>query len=106
MNSIGQKKLKDSIGFGFKYNIIYALIFFVISNGISFFIFSQKGGEEALGAVVFFFFLIPGSAILSGIVNGFLLMKKGFIKASKTNFVIAGVAFIVGSTCYLSLFLG
>ncbi len=100
------KNPKDDTGFGFSQNFVYALILFVILNIISFSIFNKKGGEEALGALVVFFFLIPGSAIISGLLNGFVLMNKGFIKASKTNFVIAGVAFIVGSTCYLSLFLG
>ncbi len=100
------KNPKDDTAFGFSQNIVYALILFVIFNIISFSIFNQIGGEAALGALVLFFFLIPGSAIISGILNGFLLMNKGFTKASKTNFVIAGVAFIVGSTCYLSMFLG
>jgi|APIni6443716594_1056825.scaffolds.fasta_scaffold1842269_1 hypothetical protein len=99
------KNPADDTAFGFLQNIVYAIILFIILNIISFLYFNNKSGEEALGALFLFFLLIPGSVIISGILNGFVLMNKGLIKASKTNFVMAGVAFIVGTTCYLSLFL-
>jgi hypothetical protein len=99
------KNPADDTTFGFLQNIVYSIILFVILNIISFLFFYNMNGEDALGVIVVFFFLVPGSVIISGIFNGFLLMNKGFLRASKTNFVMAGVAFIVGSTCYFSLFI-
>ncbi|MCP4024364.1 MAG: hypothetical protein GY729_21155 [Desulfobacteraceae bacterium] len=97
------KKPEDNSTFGLHQNLVYAVALFIILNLISFSTLSNVEGSKGLLPLVLFFYLIPGSACISGLVNGFYLMMMEFPKASKTNFVIAGVSFIVGSACTLML---
>ncbi len=93
------EKPSNTIDFGIFQNFIYAVVIFFVLNLISFKIYDE--GK----AVALLFFMIPVSASISGIINGFILMKKGLNKASKTNFIIGGIGFIIGSTCSFMLFL-
>ncbi len=97
------KEPEDTARFGHHQNLVCALVIFIIFNICSFAIFTE--GYAPITAMILFCVMIPGSACISGIINGFYLMRREFNQASKTNFIIAGVSFIVGSTCTGLLFL-